>query len=73
MLFHVTWEFINRSEENQRRGLSLFSSWQPPQEVEFKGLCDSPTAMAASRSWKRLPSPILPGRQLRGRRTCASL
>ena len=29
MLFHVTWDFIDSSEEGQRRTLNLFSKWQP--------------------------------------------
>lgn len=37
MLFHVTWEFIDTSEEGSRRTLAVFSSWQPPAGAEFKG------------------------------------
>ena len=37
MLFHVTWEFVDRSEEGQRRSLKVFSQWKPPEGVEFKG------------------------------------
>ena len=37
MLFHIIWEFTDRTEAGQRRGLTLFSKWQPPAEVEFKG------------------------------------
>jgi hypothetical protein len=37
MLFHVTWEFIDTSEEAVRRSLKLFESWQPPEDTEFKG------------------------------------
>ena len=37
MLFHVTWEFIDTTEEGQKRGLAMFSSWQPPAGAEFKG------------------------------------
>ncbi len=29
MLFLVSWEFIDSSEEGQKRTLSLFSKWQP--------------------------------------------
>lgn len=29
MLFHVTWEFVDRSEVGQKRSLDLFSKWQP--------------------------------------------
>ena len=37
MLFHVTWQFIDRSEEGQRRSLAVFGKWQPPAGAEFKG------------------------------------
>ncbi len=37
MLFHVTWQFIDTSEEGQRRSLKVFESWQPPAGAEFKG------------------------------------
>ena len=37
MLFHVTWEFIDTSEDGIRRSLSVFSNWQPPAGAEFKG------------------------------------
>ena len=36
MLFLVTWEFTDNSEEGQARTLSLFSKWQPG-PAEFKG------------------------------------
>ena len=37
MLFHVTWEFVDTSEESIRRNLALFSQWKPPDGFEFKG------------------------------------
>ena len=37
MLFHVTWQFIDPTEEGQKRSLDVFSQWQPPAEAEFKG------------------------------------
>jgi Protein of unknown function (DUF3303) len=37
MLFHVTWEFIDTSEDGIRRSLEVFSKWQPPAGAEFKG------------------------------------
>ena len=37
MLFHVTWDFIDTSEEGERRSLEVFSKWQPPAGAEFKG------------------------------------
>ena len=35
MLFHVTWEFIDPSEEGQKRSLSVFSKWEPPAGADF--------------------------------------
>ena len=37
VLFHVTWEFIDTSEDGIRRSLGVFSQWQPPAGAEFKG------------------------------------
>ncbi len=37
MLFHVMWEFTDRSEEGTRRSLTVFGKWQPPVGAEFKG------------------------------------
>jgi len=37
MLFHVTWEFTDTTEEGSRRSLAVFSAWQPPAGAEFKG------------------------------------
>ncbi len=36
MLFHVSWEFIDQSEEGQRRSLGVLSKWQPPAGADFK-------------------------------------
>ncbi len=36
MLFHVTWEFSDTSEEGGRRSLAVFAAWQPPAGAEFK-------------------------------------
>lgn len=36
MLFHVTWEFTDTTEEGSRRLLAVFSNWQPPAGAEFK-------------------------------------
>ena len=35
MLFHVTWEFIDPTEEGQKRSLAVFSQWQPPAGADF--------------------------------------
>lgn len=37
MLFHVSWEFIDTTEEGERRLLDVFSNWQPPAETDFSG------------------------------------
>ena len=37
MLFHVTWQFTDESEEGQRRSLAVFSNWQPPEGAQFQG------------------------------------
>jgi hypothetical protein len=37
VLFLATWEFVDTSEEGQRRSLSVFQKWQPPSGAEFKG------------------------------------
>ena len=37
MLFHVTWDFVDTSEEGIRRNLAFFSEWKPPEGFEFKG------------------------------------
>jgi hypothetical protein len=37
MLFHVLWEFIDTSEEGERRSLEVFSQWQPPEGADFQG------------------------------------
>ncbi len=36
MLFHVTWEFVDSSEEGGKRSLSVFSQWQPPAGADFQ-------------------------------------
>mgnify|MGYP001197444791 FL=1 len=42
MLFHVTWELIDTSEDVQKRSLQLFSKWQPgPGDFQgFYGFAD---------------------------------
>jgi len=35
MLFHVSWEFIDTTEEGQKRSLAVFSQWQPPEGADF--------------------------------------
>jgi len=35
MLFHVSWKFIDTTEEGQKRSLAVFSQWQPPEGADF--------------------------------------
>jgi hypothetical protein len=37
MLFHVTWQFTDESEEGQRRSLAVFMGWKPPEGAQFQG------------------------------------
>ena len=37
MLFHLTWEIVDNSEEGAKRSLDLFSKWQPPEGTNFIG------------------------------------
>lgn len=37
MLFAVSWDFIDPSEEGVARNLAIFQGWQPAAGVEFKG------------------------------------
>ncbi len=48
MLFHVSWEFIDNSEDGQGRTLGLFSKWQPGpgQFHAFYGYADGTGGLA---------------------------
>jgi hypothetical protein len=37
VLFNLTWEFNENSEEEIQRSLGFFSEWKPPEGFEFKG------------------------------------
>jgi hypothetical protein len=37
VLFHVTWDFVDTSEEAERRNLAFFAQWKPPEGFEFQG------------------------------------
>jgi hypothetical protein len=37
MLFLVTWEFTDTSEEGTRRSLNVFANWTPPAGANFQG------------------------------------
>jgi hypothetical protein len=44
MLFMVDWEFIDTSEEGEKRSLEVFGRWQPPEGTDFQafyGFADS--------------------------------
>ena len=36
MLFHVTWQFTEMTEDSEPRQLAVFAQWQPPAEADFK-------------------------------------
>jgi hypothetical protein len=36
MLFMVGWEFIDTSEEGEKRSLETFGRWQPPEGTDFQ-------------------------------------
>jgi hypothetical protein len=36
MLFHVEWDFIDTSEEGEKRSLEVFARWQPPEGTDFQ-------------------------------------
>ena len=36
MLFHIEWEFIDTSEEGEKRSLEVFGRWQPPEGTDFQ-------------------------------------
>jgi Domain of unknown function (DUF3303) len=48
MLFHLTWEFRDNSEAEQKRSLQLFSKWTPgPGQFQaFYGFADGGGGMA---------------------------
>jgi hypothetical protein len=35
MLFSVSWEFTDTSEDGERRSLNVFQNWQPPEGADF--------------------------------------
>lgn len=36
MLFLVTWEFVDTSEEGEKKSLEVFSRWKPPEGADFQ-------------------------------------
>lgn len=36
MLFMVSWDFIDTSEEGEKRSLEVFSRWTPPEGTDFQ-------------------------------------
>jgi hypothetical protein len=37
VLFALTWDFVDSSEDGERRSLDIFKNWQPAAGAEFKG------------------------------------
>lgn len=37
MLFMVSWDFTDTSEEGEKRSLEVFGRWQPPEGADFQG------------------------------------
>ncbi len=68
MLFHVTWEFVDSTEEGARRSLDIFSKWQPAAGADFKGFyqfADSSGGVAivevdSAATMARLTAPFAP-------------
>jgi hypothetical protein len=48
VLFQITWEFIDNTEEGQKRSLGVFARWQPgPAQFQgFYGYADGTGGMA---------------------------
>ncbi len=36
MLFMVSWEFIDTSEQGEKKSLEVFSRWSPPEGTDFQ-------------------------------------
>ena len=36
MLFHVTFEFTDQSEDAEKRSLGIFANWSPPEGADFQ-------------------------------------
>ncbi len=68
MLFAVTWENIDTSEEGVRRLTDVFQAWKPAEGAEFKGFfnyADSGGGLAiievdSAATMARLTGPFLP-------------
>ena len=37
MLLHVEWDLTDQTEEGEKRSLSVFAEWKPPEGFEFQG------------------------------------
>jgi hypothetical protein len=66
MLFHLTWEFRDNSEAEQKRSLQLFSKWTPgPAQFQaFYGYADGSGGVALIEA---ASAPIWRRRRHRGR------
>ena len=68
MLFMVSWEFIDTSEEGEKRELGVFGGWQPPEGADFQafyGFADSSGGMAiievdSAATLARTTAPFIP-------------
>ena len=57
MLFHVVWDFVDTSEEGERRSLAVFAQWQPP-EPSATPSADRPPARARRPGSQRASSAV---------------
>jgi hypothetical protein len=65
VLFHVTGEFFDNSEEAIQRNLAFFSQWTPPDGFEFKGFwgfADRPRSSPSRKPRQSLAKPRLHAR-----------
>ena len=68
MLFAVSWDFVDTSEEGVKRSLEVFQNWKPAEGAEFKGFfgyADGGGGLAiieadSSATLARLSSPFVP-------------
>jgi hypothetical protein len=61
MLFHVTWDFTDTSDEAQRQGQAMLGKWQPPSIVEVDSAATLARTIAPwTSSLSFTVTPILP-------------
>ena len=69
MLFHVTWQFTEMTEDSEPRELAVFAQWQPPAEADFKAFynfADNSGGVAILEVDAPQRSPARPPRGCRG-------